>query len=413
MRKTTKEKTNRSFLQRVGDKKGLLAIGIIGIIVIVILIVQFFQSSETESEAEQSYSVHIVREEDPILFDGKVQAAEVQEEYYDASKGVIAEVLVENGQEVEEGTDLYTYTNEENQQLLDEQNRQYSRLEERYAEAETELANARRALDTANANIEESNRQIQSSGENSEAEMIIDPEAEAAQTKLMDAEAEKAEAEATIESAEMSMDELADQMEDITYEIEKLRQGVTTTIQSDFKGVVELNEADPASLQLSEQPIVRLMSHDLKIESSVSEYDYNKLSIDSPVDIYLMNSDRELKGTIAKIDSLPMQAAAEGATSSRYPFTVLPEEAIQYGFSVQIGYSEGVMYLPQNAVIEEEDGTKVVYVNKEGIVEKREVTVSEESNFYVIESGLEVEEEVLLDPDTALADGDEVMVMYD
>ena len=412
MKKTTKEKANRSFLQRIGDKKGLLAIGIIGIIVIIILIVQFFQNSETESEAEQSYSVHIVREEDPILFDGKVQAAEVQEEYYDASKGVIAEVLVENGQEVEAGTDLFTYTNEENQQLLDEQNRQYSRLEERYAEAQTDLANARKALNTANANMEESNRQIQSSSENSEAEMMIDPEMDTAQTKLMEAEASKAEAEATIEGAEMSLSELEDQMEDITYEIEKLRQGVTTTIQADFNGVVELNEADSTSLQSSEQPIIRLMSRDLKIESSVSEYDYNKLSVDSPVDIYLMNSDRELKGTIAKIDSLPMQAAAEEAASSRYPFTVLPEEAIQYGFSVQIGYSEGVMYLPQNAVIEEDDA-KVVYVNKEGIVEKREVMVSEKSNLYVIESGLEADEEVLLDPDTALADGDEVMVMYD
>lgn len=413
MKKTTKEKINRPFLQRVGDKKGLLTIGIIGIIIIIILIVQFFQNSETEGKAEQAYSVHIVREEDPILFDGKVQAAKVQEEYYDASKGVIAELLVENGQEVEAGTGLFTYTNEENQQLLDEQNRQYSRLEERYAELETELANANKAVNKANANIEENKRQIKPSSENSEAEIVIDPETEDVQTKLIGAEADKVEAEAAIENTDMSLNELEDQMEDISYEIEKLRQGVTTTIQADFKGVVELNKADPTSLQSSEQPVVRLMSHDLKIESSVSEFDYNKLSVDSPVDIYLMNSDRELKGKITKIDSLPMQAAAEGPTSSRYPFAVLPEEAIQYGFSVQIGYSEGVMYLPKNTVIEEEDGTKVVYVNKEGIAEKREVKVSEESNLYVIESGLEVDEEVLLDPDAALTDGEEVMVMYD
>lgn len=412
MKKKTKEKINRSFLQRVGDKKGLLTIGIIGIIVIIILITQFFQNSEAEGKEEQAYSVHIVREEDPILFDGKVQAAKVQEEYYDASKGVIAELLVENGQEVEAGTGLFTYTNEENQQLLDEQNHQYSRLEERYAELETELANAKNAVNKANANIEESSRQINLSSENSEAEIVIEPENEEVQTKLMEAESDKVEAEAAIESQEMSLNELEDQMEDITYEIEKLRKGVTTTIQSDFEGVVELNKADPISLQSSEQPVIRLMSHDLKIESSVSEFDYNKLSVDSSVDIYLMNSDRELKGKITKIDSLPMQAAEEGPTSSRYPFSVLPEEAIQYGFSVQIGYSEGVMYLPKNTVIEEEN-TKFVYVNKEGIVEKREITVSEESNIYIIESGLEIDEEVLLDPDSALTDGDEVMVMYD
>lgn len=409
LKKRNNEKTNGSFLQRMGNKKGLLAIGIIVVLMLIILVTHFFQSSEAEGETEQTYAVHIVREEDPILFDGKVQAAEVQEEYYDPAKGVIAEILVENGQEVEEGTALFTYQNEETQQLLDEQNHQYSRLEERYAEAETELANAKKALDTANANIEESNRQNQAASENSEAEMLVEP-----QDNLLEAEANKAEAEATIDSVEMTLNELTDQMEDITYEIEKLRQGVTTTVQADFKGVVELNETNPASLQSSEQPVVRLMSHDLKIESTVSEYDYNKLSVNSPVDIYLMNSNRELKGTITKIAALPLQAVeAEGATSSRYPFTVLPDESIQYGFSVQIGYSEGIMYLPQNAVVEEEDGTTIVYVNKDGIVEKRSVTVSEESNFYVIESGLTVDEEVLLDPDPSLADGDEVMVMYD
>lgn len=412
MKKTNKEKTNRSFLQRIGDKRALLTIGIIVIIAMIILIAQFFQRSKNGSESELSYSVHIVREEDPILFDGKVQAAEVQEEYYDASKGLIAEILVENGQEVEEGTELFTYRNEENQQLLDEQNRQYDRLTQRYAEAETELANAKKALATANGNIEESNRQTQASNDVSEEELMLSPEAEKAQNQLMEAEADKAEAEAAIEGAEMAMDELEIQMEDIAYEVEKLKKEISTTIQADFKGVVELSGVDPSKMQSSEQPIVRLMSNNLKIESSVSEYDYNKLSVDSPVDIYLLNSDRELKGKISKIDSLPMQAEAEGTSSSRYHFTVLPEESIQYGFSVQIGYSEGVMYLPQNAVIEEE-GKAMVYLNKDGIVEKREVVVTEKSNLYVIESGLEADEEVLINPDPALLDGDEIMVMYD
>lgn len=412
MRKKTKEKTNRSFLQRMGDKKGLLAIGIIVVIAIIIFIAQFWQNTMAGDDFEQSYSVHVVREEDPILFDGKVQAAQVQEEYYDASKGLIAEIVVENGQEVEEGTDLFTYRNEENQGLLDEQNRQYSRSAQKYADAETDLANAKKALNTANGNITEINRQNQVSSASSEEELMLSPEAENAQNQLMEAEATKAEAEAAIEGAEMAMDDLKIQMEDITYEIEKLKKEITTTVKADFKGVVELNSADPNKLQSSEQPIVRLMSNNLEIESSVSEYDYNKLSADSPVDIYLLNSDRELKGKISTIDSLPMQAEAEGSTSSRYHFTVIPEESIQYGFSVQIGYSEGVMYLPQNTVIEEE-GKTMVYLNKDGVVEKREVTVSEKSNLYVIESGLEADEEVLIDPDPALLDGDEIMVMYD
>lgn len=410
MKKTNKPSSNRSFLQRVGDKKGLVAIGIIGLLVIGVFVVQFFQSSNVESAAEEMYSVHIVREEDPIIFDGMVEASEVQEEYYDPTKGVIAEVLVEDGQEVEAETELFTYTNEENQELLNEQNRQYSRLEERLSEAETELANAKKALSTANANIEKSDQSVQAPAETEES-MGMSSEFEAAQTDLMEYEADKAEAEATIESAEMTIRDLDDQLEDIEYEIENLRSEITTTVLADFPGVVELNNA--ASLESTEQPVVRLLSNDVKVEATVSEYDYDKIKEDSPVQISLMSSDKQVNGTITQISSLPMQASAEGSTSSRYPFTVQPEEAIQYGFSVQVGFTEGVIYLPQSAVIEEEDGTKIVFVHVDGVVERREVEVREESNFYILDSGVEIDEEVLLDPNPELVDGDEVMVMYD
>lgn len=410
MKKIDENSPTRSLLKWVGEKKGLITVGIIIVLMILFFIIQFFQNSDLESNAEETYSVHIVREEDPILFDGIVQASEVQEEYYDASKGVIAEVLVEDGQEVEAETELFTYTNEENQQLLDEQNRQYSRLKERRSEAETELANAKDALSTANANIEKSNQTAQGPTETEES---MDAGFETAQTDLMEYESDKAEAEATIESAEMSIDELNDQMEDIEYEIETLREGITTTVTAAFSGVIEVNNTNSSALATSEEPVVRLLSKDVKIEATVSEYDYDKIKEESPVEISLMSSDKEIPGKITQIGSLPMQASAEGSTSSRYPFTVIPEEPIQYGFSVQVGFSEGAIYLPQSAVVEEEDGTKIVFVIIDGIVERREIETHKESNFYVLDSGLEVDEEVLLDPNPELADGDEVMVMYD
>ena len=137
MKAKDKKMPNRSFLKRIGERKGLLAVGIIVVLILIFFIVQFFQSSGVQLEAEEMYSVHIVREEDPILFEGMVKASEVHEEYYDPSKGVIAEILVEEGQEVEAETELFTYTNEENQRLLNEQNRQHNRLKERRSEAET------------------------------------------------------------------------------------------------------------------------------------------------------------------------------------------------------------------------------------------------------------------------------------
>ncbi|AEB28841.1 putative efflux permease [Carnobacterium sp. 17-4] len=411
MKAKDKKMPNRSFLKRIGERKGLLAVGIIVVLILIFFIVQFFQSSGVQIEAEEMYSVHIVREEDPILFEGMVKASEVHEEYYDPSKGVIAEILVEEGQEVEAETELFTYTNEENQRLLNEQNRQHNRLKERRSEAETELANAKNTLATANANIKKNNQNVQAPVE-TEENLDMNAEFEAAQTDLMEYESDKAEAEAIIESVEVSIRDLNDQMEDIEYEIENLRNAVTTTVTADFSGVVELNNTNAASLESSEQPIIRLLSKDVKVEASVSEYDYNKIKEESLVQISLMSSDKQVNGKINQISSLPMQADAEGSSSSRYQFTVIPEEPIQYGFSVQVGFSEGVIYLPQSAVIKE-DGTKIVFVNVDGIVERREVEVREESNFYILDAGLEIDEELLLDPSPEIADGDEVMVMYD
>lgn len=85
MNKTNKLSSNRSFLQRVGDEKGLVAIGIIGVLVIGLIIAQYVKTSDVESAVAEMYSVHIVREEDPILFDGMVKASDVQEAYYDST----------------------------------------------------------------------------------------------------------------------------------------------------------------------------------------------------------------------------------------------------------------------------------------------------------------------------------------
>lgn len=243
--------------------------------------------------------------------------------------------------------------------------------------------------------------------------MGLSSEFDVEQSELMEFETDKSGAEATIEAVGISIQDLNDQMQDLEYEIENLRSSITTIVSEDFSGVVELKNTDAATLESNEQPVVRLLSKDVKVEPTVSEYDYNKIKEESPVEISLLSSDKQVNGTIFQISSLPIQDSVEGTTSSRSPFLVVPEEPIQYGFSVQVGFSEEVIYIPQSVVIEEEDGTKIVFVTKDGIVERREVEGHEESNVYVLDAGLEINEEVLLDPNPELSDGDEVTVIYD
>lgn len=413
MKKLNNDLPKEPFFKKIGKRKGLVAIGIIVLLSIVFLVIKLVQSSDLVDKKKPTYSVHILRKEDPILFDGIVQASEIQEEYYDASEGTLSEVLIENGQNVEVGTNLFTYTNEENQKLLDEQNRQYSRVEQKHSEVVTNLANAREELKTANANIENNSQAVEPSLDVNLEESDRTKELENSQNKLITYETNKAEAKATIESAEIAIKELNEQKEDIEYEIERLRDNVSNTVQAKIAGVIELEESNTDILKSrSEKPILRLMSHELIIAATVSEYDYNKVKVDGPVQINLMTSNKALNGKISQVGALPLQSG-DKETSSRYSFIVVPEEAIQYGFSVQVGIEENLIYLPYSTIIEGEGKKKYVFVNKKGLVVRREVEGTKKGNFFILESGVKIDEEVIIDPDPKLLDGDEVKVNYD
>lgn len=396
------------------DRKRLLVLGAVILTLATSVVVHFFQGQGSSAEAEQSYFVHVVRENDPILFDGIVEATEIQEEYVDSSLGVIAEILVEDGQKVEEGAELFSYTNEENQQLLDEQNRMHSRMQQRYSETETELANARQDLSTVEANISEINGQLeQLSSDTGEEELGWTQEVDNLQNNLLEYESDKAAAQASIEGAQATIRELNEQLEDSTAEIERIRTNITTTIESTINGVVELNEVRTTHSVMSEQPLVRIVSSSVEIEATVSEYDYEDMTAGDQVQIHLMNSDRVLDGSISEIGNMPVQSETEASSFSRYPFTVAPAESIHYGFSVQVAFSDGAIYLPDSAVIEEENGETIAFVNQGGTAERREIEVRYENNLLVLESGLELEEEILLDPAPELVGGEEIVVFYD
>lgn len=383
----------------------------IGVIAVLFIGVSLFRILGSEGEQDLTvYSVYQVRETDPLLFDGMVQAEQEQEEYVDPSLGVIAEIEVEDGEKIEAGEVMFSYTNEENQQLLDEQNRLHSRSSNRLSETEADLANAQSDLQTAEANIEETNRQIENHAPSEDAEFGLDQELESLQSDRAGYEADKAEAEASIESAQMTIRELEEQLEDTVAEIERIRENITTTVEASVSGVVELDESVSRS-EVLEQPLVRILSDTIIVEATVSEYDYEELSVGAPVEVLLMNSDRIVNGEITTIASTPLGLEGDDS-SSRYAFMVLPEESIQYGFSVQVSYQDGSIHLPESALIMEEDGT-YVFLHEGGTVKRREVSVLEAGSTFVLEDGVSVGEEIVLDPLPELEDGETIVIVDD
>lgn len=387
----------------------LIVISVIAVLFIIVGLFQLSKSSDNRNLAV--YSVYQVREADPLLFDGIVQAEQEQIEYFDPSLGVITDIEVEDGEKVEVGDVLFTYKNEENQLMLDEQNRLHSRASNRLSNAETDLTNAQNDLQTAEANISETNRQIDNHTPNEETEFELDQEFESLQSDLVGYEADKAEADASIRNSQIAIQELEEQLEDMVAEIERIRESITTTVKASVSGMVELNDFVTGHPGISEHPILRILSDGIIVEATVSEYDYEKLNIGTSVEVMLLNSDRIINGELTSIDSRPLDLSGEDS-SSRYTFFVLPEESIQYGFSVQVSYQEETIHLPNSALVTEEEAT-YVFVYHEGSVEKREISVQEVRSTVILKEGLSIGEEIVLDPLPELEDQEEIVVVYD
>lgn len=426
--------------RRITNNKLLLLIcgTILSVVIIFSVVTRLANKDDNESEI---YTIYTVRESEPIVFEGLVEAKSVQEVYMDASLGTISEFFVENFQEVEEGTPLFNYVNEDNQYLLEEQKRVYQRVENRLANTEADLANAQSGLKTIEENIDVTENELKNykdstqmpeivsdvldnnieKVESEETELtvpynpLLNSEKETLENKLLEFESEESELQMEIEASQTTVQEYKEQVEDVTAEVERLQNNITTTIKSRVNGVIEIDKDIEDFNEVREGPLVLIVSNDVEINSSVSEFDYENIYEGASVEIRIPNDDQTVDGKITFIDRRPSNGATtieSSNDSSRYIFTVNPDEFIQYGYSVLIAIYQNTIKLPKSSVLKEND-LSYVFVYKNGIAERKSVEVEEEGDLYKLESGLDIDDEILLDVSKDLEDGEEVMVQYD
>lgn len=426
--------------RRITNNKLLLFIcgTILSVVIIFSVVTRLANKDDNESEI---YTIYTIRESEPIVFEGLVEAKSVQEVYMDASLGTISEFFVENFQEVEEGTPLFNYVNEDNQYLLDEQKRVYQRVENRLANTEADLANAQSGLKTIEENIDVTENELKNykdstqmpeivsdvldnnieKVESEEVELpvsynpLLNSEKQTLENKLLEFESEKSELQMEIEASQTTIQEYKEQVEDVTAEVERLQNNIKTTIKSRVNGVIEIDKDIEDFNDVREGPLALIVSNDVEINSSVSEFDYKNIYEGASVEIRIPNDDQIVDGKITSIDRRPSNGATtieSSNDSSRYIFTVNPDEFIQYGYSVLIAIYQNTIKLPKSSVLKEND-LSYVYVYKNGIAERKSVEVEEEGDLYRLESGLDIDDEILLDVSKDLEDGEEVMVQYD
>lgn len=311
--------------------------------------------------------------------------------------GKVTEVLVEEGAHVDAGQVLARIDS--------------SNVETSLKLAEAQLEAARRALGETEANIEQARREVDRLTEARADGAASRLELERAETNLksLQARLERQRAEATVSEHEVTV--WKQQLDD-------------TVIRAPFAGIVTTKNAQPGEMispmsvgGFTRTGICTIVDMDsLEIEVDVSESYINRVKAGLPVEATL-DSYPDWRIPCSVIAIIPTADRQKATVKVRVGFEKL-DPRILPDMSVKVAFQSAgdarpkprVVLVPAGAIGQRE-GRDVVWIVRDGRVERRAVTLGERrGDDIVVVAGLDGPERVVLDPPEGLADGASVTI---
>lgn len=362
-------------------KKIWIAAGIIIIIIVLIGLNVWSQSGDNSGEKVETASLQEENIEETVIVPGKLKLADEQTIYFQGDKGEVEDVLVEEGDKVEEGDELIRYKNGE---LSNEQRQNELQMNGDYLELE---------------NIREQHKEI-------DKELEKDKDNEQLQSEHDDIELQEKQKNLEIEQAQLEKESIEQEIADMT-------------VESDIDGVVvAIDEEEFSGAEQAEpQPMMQIGSLDtMMVKGEISEYDTLKVSKDQSVKLTSdAVPDKTWEGKIRFISDLPEQSDMEEDDSgAKYAVEATVEDKIPLkpGFEMLMEVEtdkKKTDVLPLTAVAQDAD-TDYVYVLEGGAAKRKEVKTGTATNEVIeIKDGLDKKAEVILNP-AGVSDGMEVDV---
>ncbi|PKM78357.1 MAG: efflux transporter periplasmic adaptor subunit [Firmicutes bacterium HGW-Firmicutes-15] len=192
------------------------------------------------------------------------------------------------------------------------------------------------------------------------------------------------------------------------------------TFVAQFDGVVTSAEAKQGNRVMEGKEIL-VISDDslLEVTADISEIDAGNLKIGQAVKASsIALPGKTYLGEIARIGGAAVVQKGTNGETINVPVTINLKEGkgeLKIGYSVdlsiQTAEEKDVIALPINALIER-DGSKVVYVIKNSVLEERKVEIKRGNELFDIAiSGLNPDEEVVVNPKPELKNGQKVKII--
>lgn len=396
-------------MKPLSKKKRIIFSAVWGVIAILAISTAFFfKQNQQQEPSVASYDAVTIKKADDLIFNGSVTAQNVEEFYFDQTKGEVSEILVTNNQEISEDTVVLIYQNETVQDQITEQQQTLDKLTLAVNNAQENLDNTY----TKKQNIQNSLNEALSTFNNADADSMEGQAIRQEEQAKMDQYKEAIYSqEEVISQAQQALDSANLDLSTATQNIELAKNKITTNVAATTDGTAIV---EPKGKTNASVPVIKILGKDTIIKALVSEYDYRHLATDQAVEIQLLNSNKKIAGTITEVSILPESTATEGTATAQsnvanYSFKVKPSENLQYGYSCQIYVPVNELRIPEKAILNEED-KQYVFVYSKGTVKKQPILSENRDGVFVVTEGLKEKDRIISNPSQDLKDGQEVMV---
>ncbi|TDT78496.1 HlyD family secretion protein [Bacillus sp. AG1163] len=383
------------------NKKKRIIVSVIILITIVAAINIFVMQSTKKGEVKTgTISFEKVSERklnNTKLISGQVKPGNIEGFYTDSTKGKVKDITVKEGQEVEKGTKLFSYDNEE------------INLKMKQAELDQKMADMR--YNQSKKKIDSLKQEIKKTKDSGATTEIINPLEE----QLNELEMQQKTTELEKEKGKLQAEELKKQQKELT-------------IYSNFAGVVQKLDKDAA--QSSSQAVggqgkafLQIASKDpFQIQGTLTELQKSQIQKDQTFTVTAKaNNKKKWTGKITEVSEFPTSAemaqaggvgeATQNMSQYTYKASLDSQDGLSPGYHVSLQVNLGnkkMVAVPTKSIVEKGDDA-FVYVEDKGKLRKQNVKKgSTDGDWTEIVEGVTVGQKVVKNPSEDVYDGMEV-----
>lgn len=382
-------------------KKKYITITIIATIIIASTIGFCFLKKSIKDKTVNKAEYYKIASVEKVFINGVLIPRESESIYIDSTKGEIREVHVSNGQVVNAGDNLFTYNNPTTEAQIEE-------ISEQITANENSKVSINNKLTSAKNNLAEKENQLKKLKNQLEEFNFEDQlQADNISMNIQQTNAEVSAYKEQVSAYEEQIDNVNITLNSLYNKKEKLSAEKSFVVTAPISGIIVLssNEKDYT------QPYIIIESEELIVKGVVSEKDYSKIKVDDDISVSIISTNKTIDGKILEIDDRPVsntelslsQVTQTTNTNVSYYsvlITLNSQENLINGFHSQgkVTLGDDTIKVFKTSIINEE-GKSYVFVDKDGILDKVEISIKKEDGEYVIvESGLNANDVVMKNP---------------